>query len=90
MSPQDDAAFTGSGWNSPAVKAFAITPDDSADLARLTRAIYVGVTGNISLILKGDDAAVTFVGVPAGTILPLRVTRVRSTGTTATDLVGLH
>ncbi len=90
MALQDDAAFTGSGWNSSAVKAFVISPNDNNELNRLTRAIYVGATGNISMILKGDGAAVTFVGVPAGTILPLRVRVVKSTGTTATNLVGLY
>jgi len=74
---------------SPAGRAFAVTPDDSADLSIVSRALYVGGTGNISVILFGDTTAVLFVGVAKGMILPIRAKRVRSTGTTATDIVAL-
>ena len=41
-------------------------------------------------ITRGEAGnAVTFAGVPAGTVLPLRTRRVRSTGTTADDIVAL-
>jgi hypothetical protein len=33
---------------------------------------------------------VTFVAVPAGTVLPIRVSRVLSTSTTATSLINLY
>jgi hypothetical protein len=68
---------------------FAITPNDSVDLAAFIRGIYVGGTGDVALICEDNTAAVTFVGVPTGTILPVRAKRVLSTGTTATNLVGL-
>jgi hypothetical protein len=45
--------------------------------------LYVGGTGNVSVITIGGDQ-VTFNGVPAGTTLPIQVRRLRSTGTTAT------
>jgi hypothetical protein len=73
----------------PARGGFAITANDSADLAAETRAIYVGGDGNLSLVLVSGDQ-VTLAGVPAGTLLPLRAIRVRATGTTATQLVGLY
>ncbi|MEQ1770388.1 MAG: hypothetical protein ABL879_11165 [Devosia sp.] len=72
----------------PAANAFAITPNDSTDLEELCRALYVGSAGNISVVLK-LGATVTFVGVPAGSILPVRAVRVRATGTTAGSLLGL-
>lgn len=72
----------------PASRAFAITPNDSTDLTRWTRSVYVGGSGNLSVILVGDTAAVTFTNLQAG-YHPLRVKRVRSTGTTATNIVGL-
>jgi hypothetical protein len=75
---------------SPASKAFAIAPNDSTDLAFETRGIYVGGAGDISVILTQDSAAVTFAAVPAGSLLPLSVKRVRATGTTATNLVGVY
>ena len=74
----------------PADHAFAITPTDGVDLSFVTRGLYVGTAGNVAVILKGDSSAVTFVGVPAGSVIPLRVSRVNSTNTTASDIVGLY
>jgi len=71
----------------PAGGAFAITPNDSTDLTRLTRGLYVGVGGNVAVRIGGVD--VTFSNLAAGVVHPLRVTRVLSTGTTATNIVGL-
>jgi hypothetical protein len=45
--------------------------------------LYVGGTGNVSVITIGGDT-ITFNGVPAGTTLPIQVVRLRSSGTTAT------
>lgn len=73
----------------PASYAFVITPDNTTDLEQVTRAIYVGGDGNIAVRLYGNSTHVDFVGVKAGTILPIRADRVRSTNTTATNLIGL-
>jgi hypothetical protein len=72
----------------PAGTAFAITPADAADLSEVTRSLYVGGPGNISVVML-SGAQLTFQGLAAGTILPVRVRRVRATGTTATSIVGL-
>ncbi len=74
----------------PAQKAFVITPSDSVDLEESTRAVWVGSTGNLAVILVGDSAAVTFVGVQSGSLLPLRVKRVMDTNTTAQNIVGVY
>lgn len=73
---------------SPAYGGFAITPDDSDTFANPTRAIYVGTTGNIKLVTLDGDT-LTFNSVPAGMILPVRATKVFSTDTTASNMVGL-
>lgn len=73
----------------PCDNAFAITPSDSTDFAYVTRGIYVGGAGNIAAVMK-DGSVVTFSGAAAGTVLPLRVSRVNSTNTTATNLVGMY
>ncbi len=81
----------------PAENALVVTPSDSVDITIGTqkiqsRAIYVGGAGNVSVEMKGDrmqDQTVLFTGVLAGTILPLAVTRVNSTLTTATFIVAL-
>lgn len=78
-----------SGLESPAERAFAITGNDSTDLTVYPRAIYVGGAGNVKVTTLGGDT-VTFNGALAGTILPVRAVRVFSTGTTATNLIGLY
>lgn len=71
-------------------KGAAITPSDSTDLSPITRSIYVGGTGDVSVKLAGDPSTtVTFKSVPVGTILPIKAIRVLSTGTTATFLISL-
>lgn len=72
----------------PAAHGFAVTPNDSTTLAETTRALYVGSAGAIA-VLMASGASITFPGVPAGTMLPVRVTKVMATGTSATDIIGL-
>lgn len=67
----------------------AIVPNDAADLAAETRAIYVGSAGDVAVVLISGDV-LTFAGVPAGTLLPVRAIRVKATGTTAGLLLGLR
>lgn len=71
-----------------AFDAFALK-SDTADLTIATRAFYTGSGGNIKVTTL-DKQDVSLVGVPAGTIFPLRIRRLWSTGTTATDVVGLY
>lgn len=74
----------------PATNAAAVTPADGTDLPDgIARALYIGGAGDVSLVTNGGST-VTFVALVAGTILPVLVKRVRSTGTTATDLVALY
>ena len=74
---------------SPASSAFAITPSNTEDLVRVTRGIYVGVTGNVKVDMFSGDT-VTFLGMSAGVIHPIRAKRVYATGTTATSIVGVY
>lgn len=76
-------------YTDPSRRAIAITPSDSVDIAdgQLTRGIYVGVSGNIVAVV--GDNAITFKGAVAGSVLPIRCSRINSTNTTATDLVAL-
>lgn len=67
--------------------AVAVTPHDTN--ANPAAAIYVGGAGNIACRPYGSAADVTFTAVPVGTILRVRVTHIRSTSTTATNLIAL-
>lgn len=78
----------GRSLTAPSEDAVAIQPDDSATLSYATRAIYIGTGGDLRVRMLGH-ADVTFVGLPQGALLPLRVTQVFTTGTTASDIVGL-
>ncbi|RJP21671.1 MAG: hypothetical protein C4529_07020 [Deltaproteobacteria bacterium] len=73
----------------PIENGFAVTPHDSNEVAQTTRAIWVGGAGTLVVITRGGDT-LTLVGVPAGTLLPIRAKIVKSTGTTATSIVGLY
>ena len=66
-----------------------ITPDDSTDLAEVTRGLRVNVSGNVKLMPAAQDTPVT-VYMLAGVDYPYMVNRVYSTGTTATGIVGLY
>ncbi len=69
--------------------AAAVSPHDTNDLPSQTRGLYIGGAGNVVVILADDTASVTFTGVLAGSVLPIRVKRVLSTNTTATAIVAL-
>ena len=69
--------------------ALALTPSD-ADTFPVPVTVYVGAAGNVAVLPWNGGAAVTFVGLPAGSVLPCRVAGVLSTGTTAASLVGVY
>lgn len=70
--------------------AVAVTPADGADLPRgICRALYTGAGGAIALQTE-EGLALTIASLPAGTVFPLMVKRVLSTGTTATGIHALY
>ena len=77
------------GLDSPALHAVAVTPHDSTDLTNDARSLYVGVTGDVTLLTSGGEV-ILFTAVPAGAILPIRTRRVNATATTATSIVALY
>lgn len=81
--------FQNTGATDSADDAEAVTPSDSVNLGNITRALYVGTTGNIVVVMKSGRTA-TLNSVPAGALLPLRVSRVNSTNTTASNIVALY
>lgn len=76
---------------SGAVSARAVNPSDTVALADgVCRGLYIGVGGNVVVLLANDTVAITLVGVSAGQILPLAVARVNATNTTASSIVALY
>lgn len=72
-----------------AENAASITPSDTEALTPLARALYVGGAGDVAVVTtKGDD--VVFSGMAAGSVLPVQCKQVKSTGTTATLILGLY
>lgn len=69
--------------------AFAITPHDTTHLAA-SCAVYVGGDGDVTVYLVNGDGPITFSGMSAGDILPVKASRVMNTNTTATLLIGIY
>lgn len=72
----------------PFIAGAAITPSDATVLTE-TKALWVGGAGAITITMS-DGNNVLLSGIPAGTLLPIAVTKVLSTGTTATLIVALR
>lgn len=84
----DQVIFNGQpvGQNDPAQHAQVVTPGASA-LSNVARALWVGVAGNVEVTTVSGET-VTFVGVGTG-VLPVSVTHVIATNTTATNILAL-
>lgn len=73
---------------SPATNAIEITPNDLTPLDLVTRALYVGQTGDVSVEMQSGQI-VDFQNVQGGSILAIRTLKVRATGTTATGIIAM-
>lgn len=74
-----------SSLSGPARDLLPVTPNDSVDLAEVAVGLYVETGGTLSIVtVAGGTRSVS---VPDFSVLPVGVTRVRATGTTAT---GIH
>lgn len=73
----------------PARHLEAVTPHDTNELSNVSRGIYVGGAGDMT-VLTANDEEVLLAAVPAGTQLPICIKRVNATGTDATFIVSLY
>ena len=68
--------------------AYSVTASDTINLPYVS-VIYIGGAGSVKVTTaQGDE--VTFVGLQTGSVLPVQALRVWSTGTTATNLIGIY
>ena len=77
----------------PAGAGAAITPHDTNPLPFIPRGIYVGVSGDIVATMSdgaGGTVDLTFKSAPQGQVLPIRPSKVKATGTTATNLIAIQ
>lgn len=87
--PQDHFESTADSPSAPAELCFAVVPSDSGELSVVTKALYVGTGGDVTLRSLRSTADVVFRNVPDGAVLDVRTRAVRASGTTASDIVGL-
>ena len=70
----------------------SVTPSDSTDITGVNpntpATLFVGVGGDIQVITIGGSTLI-LKNIASGSFLPIQVTRVKSTDTTATDIVAL-
>jgi hypothetical protein len=79
-------------------QAQVVTKSDTVDIfndGSIAESLWVGGVGDVTVVMladKGKTGPVTtlFSAVPAGTLLPIRCSRVMSTGTGATLMVALR
>lgn len=89
--PTDDFKHHPVSLESPARGAIGIAASDDDDVEPTPRALYIGVAGDLTVIMASESGSQTqlFKNVPVG-IFPIRVRRVMATETTAEFIVGLY
>lgn len=88
--PPGSPIFKSADETASAVDAKLVTPSDVATLPNgACLALYVGNSGDVTLVTS-MGTTVTFVGVLAGSILPVRTDMVKATSTTATAILALY
>ena len=74
----------------PTIRQLQVAPAVRNLMRRMALVVVaVGRLLDVAILADGDTVAVTFVGVLAGTLLPVKAKKVMSTNTSATALVGL-
>lgn len=83
----DNFAHVHKGIDAPASDVFLISPNNDVDLAKVTRAIRANTAGDVVVVtVAGSTVTLKFA---AAETRPIRVVRVKATGTTATGLEGM-
>lgn len=68
--------------------AVTVTVSD-ATVIPVTRALYIGTSGNVAVRMAGSGASITFINVAVG-VFPIQVDQVLSTATTASNIIALY
>lgn len=82
-------------WNNTATHAVAVTPNDTTPIQDAggkivsARRLWIGGAGNLTVVMDKNQT-ITFTGVLAGSTMSIETSYVKSTGTTATNIVALY
>jgi hypothetical protein len=71
--------------SSSAIDSFAVTPSDSTDIS--CEALYVGGGGAIAIKHVSTGATITYSGIPAGTIIPVKLRNGRVMAASTASLI---
>ncbi len=85
MAPRSGEALQDNTAGIKSVQAINVGGGD-VTLTRVSRGIYVGASGNITVQFVSDNSSVTLVGLAAGVWHPMQVQAVLQSGTTATGI----
>jgi hypothetical protein len=69
--------------------AVAVTPSNTTNLTRFSKALYIGSAGNLTVEME-DGTQVLYANVPAGTTLNIKVAKVMASGTAAGNIVAIY
>ena len=80
------------GSTVPGRAAVAVDVSSANQTVVFCRGVYVGGAGDLVVDMAGEGKAVTFAAVPAGSLLPIQVSKIYSAanGTSATNLVVIY
>lgn len=67
----------------------AVTTSDTTALSPPARCLYIGTGGDVVIVQPGSSTAVTFKNMPSGSYLWVQTLLVKTTNTTATNIVAL-
>lgn len=86
MPTTDKFQYTEVGLDAPARSAATVTPSDTTPLAQMARGLWVGTQGDITVVMA-DGNAQPFPSAIGW--MPIRVSQVKATGTTASGIVAV-
>ena len=73
----------------PATRATAVTPHDTNALSDIPKALFIGTGGTIVLRAVNSGTDTVWKNLANASVLPIRASHVRATGTTAADIVAM-
>lgn len=73
-----------------ATHAVTVVPSDTTIFSPPLSQLYVGVAGDLSILMMGDTVPVLLKAAPLGMLSGMLIQKVMTTGTAATTMVGFR